>query len=276
MNDTKGAAVNRPYRYKSTETGAAIKDVDTSGRIVTGYLSVFGNKDSHGDIITAGAFTKTISERGPNGSKPRLKYLRNHMTDAILGKFTEMREDDYGLYFEAKISDTAIGRDTMTLIKDGVLNENSIGYETINEKYDEHAKANFLTEVKLWEGSAVTWGSNELAAVTGTKSAVEMAASYYEEVARIKSVLRNENITDDTGYMLEIWIKQIQTRMSDIISTLTTESAATPIFKEVASSAPATDVTDSTLNLLTLGIEGHAKGQAVDISTMIHLLQENP
>jgi hypothetical protein len=103
-----------------------------------------------------------------------------------------------------------------------------------------------------------------------------MAASYYEEVARIKSVLRNENITDDTGYMLEIWIKQIQTRMSDIISTLTTESAATPIFKEVASSAPATDVTDSTLNLLTLGIEGHAKGQAVDISTMIHLLQENP
>jgi HK97 family phage prohead protease len=276
MNALKGAAANRPYRYKSTETGAAIKDVDTAGRTVTGYLSVFGNKDSHGDIVLAGAFTKTITERGPASAKSRMLYLRNHMSDAMLGKFTQLREDEYGLYFEAAISDTALGRDTLTLIRDGVLKENSIGYETINEKYDADTKSNYLTELKLWEGSAVTWGSNDMAAVTGIKSAHEMAATYYDDISRIKSVLRSENITDDTGYMLEIWIKQMQTRMTDIISTLQTESAAAPQPETVASSAPIDGISDGTLNLITLGIESHAKGKAVNIDSLIHLLQENP
>lgn len=261
----------RAYTQRTTGTGAAFKDVDTAGRTVTGYMSVFGNKDSHGDVIVSGAYAKTIAERGPESAKSRIVYLRNHMTDAVLGKFTVLKEDDYGLYFEAKVSDTALGRDTLTLIRDGVLKENSIGYTTIQEKYDAEAKVNYLTEIKLWEGSTVTWASNELAAVTGTKSAVELAAEYADELSRIKSVLRSETISDETGYLLDLWVKQMQAKAEELAKHLT-DAAASQKAVEVASSAPDQGISEGTLNLITLGIQSHAKGAAVDVRSLIHML----
>jgi hypothetical protein len=189
------------------------------------------------------------------------------MTDAILGKFTTLVEDAKGLYFEALISDTALGRDTMTLIQDQVLKENSIGYQTITEKFDAEQSVNFLSEVKLWEGSAVTWGSNDLALNTGTKSAQEIADTYLTELARIKSVLRNETITDETGYMLEIWIKQMHTRAVELI----TKSAVTQTTEKVVSSTP-DGISENTLNLINIGLESYAKGMPLDADTLIQLL----
>ena len=47
--------------YKSFEYG--IKDIDSSKGIITGYFSAFNSKDSDGDIIFKGAYSKTIQER---------------------------------------------------------------------------------------------------------------------------------------------------------------------------------------------------------------------
>ena len=55
--------------YKSTHLGEVI-DADEKMGIVEGYGSVFGNVDSDGDIITKGAYRKTITENGN-----RVKYL---------------------------------------------------------------------------------------------------------------------------------------------------------------------------------------------------------
>lgn len=95
----------RDYKIKSF---AEITDLDLERRIVMGYAAKFGNIDLHGDMIMPGAFTKTIKERGPEG-KNEIWFLHDHDTSKVNGKPNILKEDDYGLYFEAKIVDK-IGR----------------------------------------------------------------------------------------------------------------------------------------------------------------------
>lgn len=45
--------------YKGINAGPdSIKDIDEKSGIVTGYFSIFGNKDSDNDVITKGAYKK--------------------------------------------------------------------------------------------------------------------------------------------------------------------------------------------------------------------------
>ena len=138
---------------------------DEEEGIFSGYGAVFGNVDSGGDIIEHGAFTRTLAK-----GWERVKILALH-NDAILpiGKPVELREDENGLYLRAKISDTATGRDVKTLIKDGVLNELSIGYEPVVFEYDGN-QIRHLKELELFEVSVVTWAMNEQAVITDYKS----------------------------------------------------------------------------------------------------------
>ncbi len=142
-----------------------VEDYDEEEGIFSGYGAVFSNIDSGGDIIEPGAFTKTIAE-----GTGRVKILSGH-NDTLLpiGVPVELREDAKGLYMRGKISDTALGRDVKTLIKDGVLGELSIGYDPVVFDYDESG-IRHLREVKLWEISVVTWAMNEQAVITGYKA----------------------------------------------------------------------------------------------------------
>jgi phage head maturation protease len=65
-------------QFKSFDYSIKGADIDASKGIVTGYFAAFNNKDSDGDIIVKGAFAKTIKERGPQSSKPRIKHLLDH------------------------------------------------------------------------------------------------------------------------------------------------------------------------------------------------------
>ena len=158
------APATREYKSFKFE----LESADESGEF-SGYAAVFGNKDSGGDIIEKGAFSKTIRE-----DFDRIKILSQH-TDCELpiGKPLELREDDKGLFIRGKISDTAKGRDIQTLMKDGVLNELSIGYDAVEFNYDSEQGARRLKEIKLWEVSIVTWAMNDQAKIDEVKSLVE-------------------------------------------------------------------------------------------------------
>lgn len=143
-----------------------VDDYDEEQGIFSGYGAVFGNIDDGGDIVEPGAFTKTIAE-----GWERVKILALHNDSWLpLGRPLEIREDAKGLYIKAKVSDTAMGRDVKVLLKDGVLNELSIGYDPIIFDYDEMG-IRHLREVKLWEVSVVTWAMNPEATITGYKAA---------------------------------------------------------------------------------------------------------
>lgn len=155
--------------------------LDEEQGIFEGYASVFGNLDSGGDIVDPGAFTKTLKE-----NFDRIKILALHNDQLLpVGKPLELREDDKGLYIKAKISDTSLGKDVKVLLKDGVLNELSIGYDTVKANYDDDGNRH-LVEVTLWEVSVVTWAMNEKATIDGYKSrrnSLEFLSGWLDDVA---------------------------------------------------------------------------------------------
>jgi|GEM_PF-778499 len=132
--------------------------------VFSGYAAVFSNIDSGGDVIEPGAFTKTLAENNA------VKIFALHKDDGLpIGIPQEMREDANGLWVKGKISDTTLGRDVRTLLRDGVLFELSIGYEPVIFEYDEKG-IRHLREVRLHEFSVVTWAMNPAAQIVDYKA----------------------------------------------------------------------------------------------------------
>lgn len=198
----------KQLQYKAYED--VIKDIDIPSMKVSGYFSKFGNMDRDRDVIMQGAFAKTIQERGPKSSKPEIAYLLQHDSWKPLGKLLELKEDSYGLYFEAQISDTTYGKDTLKLYRDGVLNQHSIGFQIVkgNEVIEDEREYYQINEVKLWEGSVVTWGANPDTPFLGfMKSLTET-----EKADRIKllvKTIRSGDLTDETYSMIEYEIMKL-------------------------------------------------------------------
>lgn len=158
--------------------------IDAEGRRVMGYFAAFGNKDSDGDIIMPGAFAKSIAERGPQSNKNRILFLRDHDSSKVLGRLDVLREDDKGLYFEAVMAKTPLGDEALELYKMGALTEHSIGYQIIKSRYDQANTANILEEIKLWEGSVVPWGANEMTPLVGIKGIAPDYLNRLEQLAK--------------------------------------------------------------------------------------------
>lgn len=136
----------------------------TGDNTFEGYAAVFRNKDSYDDIIEPGAFAKTIQE------SKRVKVLWQHDPWQPIGKPTQMAEDNHGLYVKASISNTQLGKDVVQLLKDGVIDELSIGFNTIKDEWDNSKSARLIKEVRLWEFSPVTFAANDQALITGAKN----------------------------------------------------------------------------------------------------------
>lgn len=161
-------------QYKSSKF-----EIKASGEnIIEGYSAYFDNIDSYGDIIEKGAFKKTLNE-----NRNRVKVLWQHDTSEPIGKPIMMEEDSKGLYIKAQISQTDIGKKAMILMRDGVVDEMSIGYDVIKDEYK--GKNRMLKELRLWEFSPVTFAANEKAKITSAKN-------FNELIYDIRNADRNE------------------------------------------------------------------------------------
>jgi len=209
--------------YKTSPIGE-IKDIDEKSGTVKGYGSVFGNVDSDGDIITKGAYTKTIKENGE-----RVKYLYQHQMDKPLGKMVNLYEDGTGLMFEAKIAKTQLGSDVLELIKAGVITENSVGILPLQkEGCDGDDCFRKLTEVKLYEISAVTLAANDEAMILDVKGNVDVnkVLSRYDNLVKL---IRKGNISDNLGYAIEAELIKLKSIFSDSITLPTDIEVTEPI-----------------------------------------------
>jgi HK97 family phage prohead protease len=194
------------FEYKSIK--AEVKDVNTEKGIITGYFSAFDSLDSDNDVIVKGAFSKTLQENGK-----RIKHLWQHDVRYPLSKPTELKEDNYGLYFESKISQTSYGKDVLKLYQDGVIDEHSIGFRTI--KNADKKDYNEIQEVKLWEGSTVTFGANPNTPFLGMKGmGVEDVISKMDGIYKAlkNGTFENEEIFEN----LEIYHNQLKQYLNEI------------------------------------------------------------
>ena len=55
-------------QYKTFSINSKDVNYDGESRTISGYASVFGNKDKAGDILIKGCFSKSIQDRGPESA----------------------------------------------------------------------------------------------------------------------------------------------------------------------------------------------------------------
>lgn len=158
-----------------------IKAVDEETGVFEGYAATFSNKpDSYGDIIDPGAFKKSLKEGGK-----RVKILWNHNVLEPIGKPQEMAEDENGLKVKGKLSlGVQRAREVLSLMKDKVITEMSIGYDTMKDEVKDGIR--HLKEVRLWDVSPVAFAANPEALIMAVKEGVEYKPYPNEHACRLK------------------------------------------------------------------------------------------
>src|SRR5579859_2551658 len=204
----------------------SLKDVDAMQGVICGYASSFNVVDDGNDMVLPGAYTKTIAEQGPGSKQPRIKFLYQHDTTAILGVPRVLKEDGFGLYFEAKIAPTALGKDVLTLYQEGCITEHSIGYEVVQADWDRAQAVRLLKELRLFEFSAVTFGMNPDTPTVGVKSLADLSrlTAMAEQAERLDTILHSGNLRSNAlCETLERELKALQTALAP-----TREAASQP------------------------------------------------
>lgn len=144
-----------------------IKTISETGAF-TGYASVFGNEDLWGDIVVAGAFSKSIAEKKP-------AMLWQHNSDEPIGVWAVIKEDEKGLYVEGQllIDGVAKAKEAYELLAAKAISGLSIGYRAVSwewrKKDDSKDEVRLLKEIDLWEISLVTFPANTEARVGDVK-----------------------------------------------------------------------------------------------------------
>lgn len=150
---------------------------------IEGYGSVFGDLDSYADIVSKGAFKRTLRESKSAGRMPAM--LWQHNQDQPIGVWTDMYEDERGLVVKGQLADTQLGREAHTLMKMGALSGLSIGYRTVKYKMDNESGVRTLQDVDLFEVSPVTFPALDSARVSAVKSAEDIKTEReFEEFLR--------------------------------------------------------------------------------------------
>ena len=204
--------------FKTAPLGELI-DADDKKRIVKGYGSYFDNMDSDGDIIRRGAYKKTIKENGD-----RVRYIYQHNMAQPLGKMNMLEEDDKGLMFEAEIADTTLGNDVYELLNMGVITENSVGILPMQKEFKGDYRE--ITEVKLYEVSAVTLAANDQAKIMSVKGN-ENKEEIYKRYDNLAKIIRKGNISDELGFAIEAELLKLKSLF--VSATLPIDEITKPV-----------------------------------------------
>lgn len=108
-----------------------LADVDVETQTFSGLAVRFDTVLDHmwyPTLFERGSFSRTLSD---NAEKTRVVLLQQHDPGIVLGKPTRLYESDRGLEIEGKISETQAGRDMVILMRDGVVDEMSIGIDPV-------------------------------------------------------------------------------------------------------------------------------------------------
>ena len=120
--------------------------------------------------MVRGAFAATLEKWKAKDRLPAMLWQHN-MSEPI-GIYTEMREDDVGLYVKGRLLIDAdpLAKRAHAHMKAGSLTGMSIGYMLDDYEYDKEKGVWILKAIDLWEVSLVTFPANDEARITDVKS----------------------------------------------------------------------------------------------------------
>ncbi|MBU3681627.1 MAG: hypothetical protein FGM16_06785 [Flavobacterium sp.] len=251
-NQQLPAKKNNHFSVKVSNVGFNIKDVDMKSRTVTGVLNTYNFVDSDQDVLLMGSAKKSINDRGPeSNATAKIKFAKFHDLTLLPGRFSVLSEREINgkqvLYFEAQMSNSQLGTDTLHEYMDGVIDNHSIGFQYIPEQMklverdgqhgnsktwdalmaqlinpkaaEEKGYVWVIKEIKLWEGSAVAFGANALTPFLGmaknmTKESI--IALLHCKIQKMESVLRNGQQSDDAMVVIEQQSLQLRQLIDDL------------------------------------------------------------
>lgn len=164
------------YRDVPFEVRSA--DQTGDGLTLSGYAAVFNRstfidnwEGRFEETIKPGAFKRSINAKTPvlqfeHGRHPLLGSMP-------LGQITKLREDDHGLYVEARLADNWLIQPVRDAIASGALDGMSFRFQVVRESWTERAGLDplrSLEEVKLMELGPVVFPAYEATSV-GVRSA---------------------------------------------------------------------------------------------------------
>lgn len=142
------------------------------GAEIAGYASLFGAADQGGDVVSPGAYGRSLSRLAAAGGK--VKMLWQHDPTQPIGVWDEVREDGRGLFVKGRLlTEVRAAHEALVLLRAGAIDGLSIGYRTITAEKTPGGRV--LREVELWEVSLVTFPMLPEARVGGGAAAAEEA-----------------------------------------------------------------------------------------------------
>lgn len=176
-----------------------------------GYASVFGNKDSYGDIVQPGAFKETLAEWAASGdSIPVLWGHDMHDPFSNIGGVLSAEEDERGLKVTAQLDlDNPKGQQVYRLLKGRRVNQMSFAYDVLEGGTRTEDGDDFysLDKLKLYEVSIVPIGANQETEILAVKHLTEAVKAGRVLSAKNETALRDArdaidsvlSALDDTG-----------------------------------------------------------------------------
>lgn len=236
--------LNEFYKVKAYGLNA-VKDVDMTKRTVTGVSNMFYYFDSDWDVLVPGCTLKTINENGPNSGMPgKIKHALFHDLTKLPAKNNVLDERKIeagmqGQYFESKMLNTPDGNETLIKYQEEVYDQHSIGFRYLDIEFVDQESDNWkkyvdklinpedaedvgimfwVTQIKQFEFSTVSFGANKLTPYLGVKSDNKEAKvlNLHTKIDKMSKILRNgRNLTDDQFVNLELELLQLKQLLSE-------------------------------------------------------------
>ncbi len=161
----------REIQFKSIDAIVEHKSEKEDGSLhIKAYVLAFGNVDSWGDIIADTACDAFLK----SDEASRMKLCYQHNASEVIGVITDKQVDETGLMIEADVLPTTTGKDVITLLKAGAINEFSIGYYADEYHYERKEGLDYdvrvLDAITVIEASPVTRAANPKAILLDAKS----------------------------------------------------------------------------------------------------------
>lgn len=167
---------NAVSELKTKDAGISL-DVKAVGEdgVIEGYGSVWDVVDSYGEAVERGAFKQSLATA--KREKRTIKMLYQHDTYQPIGVWDDVAEDTTGLRVKGRLLKDVSPKaaEVFGLLKEGALDELSIGYREIETKKDpSRPGVLLLKQLNLKEVSIVTFGALGRAAhIDSVKSILE-------------------------------------------------------------------------------------------------------
>lgn len=234
--------------YKASTLAKAVKDVDMAKRTVTGAFNSYFYIDSDLDMLLPGAAAKSIQERGVGSTKGnKIKHLKDHDWTKNIARLDVLDEREVELngiktqaiYHESYYPGASDSTDQLIKIQEGLYDARSIGFQymdlvklergvgdydkyiamAINPEVAEEAGHFWVVkEIRLWEGSDVAFGANELSSMLGVKGTNKeiVKEQLYQKLDVCASLFRTGTLSDEGFHGLDMEIKQIKSYIASL------------------------------------------------------------